>query len=166
YGYVGFGYSYDGTLFPHYRLGAEVFQSLGHGFEGSAGYRRFGFSGATDMYTGSIGRYAGKWLLSTRFFLTPDDLGVTKSVSFSARRFLSRSGDYLNLRFGTGPSPFDPRSREELQYFKAFSTYIQVRKSLGPHFQWDLLAGAALEDHTSRFAVQHYIFGSSMFYRF
>ena len=166
YGYLGFGYSYDGTLFPNYRLGGEIFQSLGHGFEGSFGYRRFGFSGATDMYTGSFGRYLGKWLVSARYFLTPDDLGITKSVSVSARRFLSRNGDYINFRVGTGPSPFDPRNREELQNLKAFSAYIQMRKSISAHLQWDLLVGAALEDHTYAFAVQHYVFESSMFYRF
>jgi YaiO family outer membrane protein len=166
YGYLGFGYSYDGTLFPNYRIGAEIFQSLPHGFEGSVGYRRFGFSGATSMYTASAGKYLGKWLVTTRTFLTPDALGVTKSVSVSARRFFSHTGDYIDFRLGTGPSPFDPRSQDELQSLKAFSGYVQMRKSISPHFQWDLLIGAALEDRLYRVGVQHYVFASSMYYRF
>src|SRR5262249_21977252 len=40
YGYLGAGFSRDGTLFPKYRLGAEIFQSLPHGMEASVGYRK------------------------------------------------------------------------------------------------------------------------------
>lgn len=166
YGYLGFGYSYDGTLFPNYRMGAEIFQSLPHGFEGSLGYRRFGFGEATNMATGSLGKYLGNWLIGARFFFTPDELGVTKSVSFSARRYLSHAGDYIGFRVGTGPSPFDPRSRDELKALKAFSTYVQFRKGISSHLQWDFLVGMAVEDRQYRVALQHYVFESSMNYRF
>jgi YaiO family outer membrane protein len=166
YGYVGFGYSHDGTLFPFYRIGAEIFQSLPYGMEASVGYRKFGFADWTNMYTGSVGKYLGKWLVTTRFFLTPDQLGSTKSVSVSARRFLHHDGDYVEVRFGTGPSPFDPRSEAELQTLNAVSGYVQLRKALGPHFRWDLLAGLAFEDRLYQVAVEHYVVQSTVSYRF
>jgi YaiO family outer membrane protein len=166
YGYVGFGYSQDGTLYPYYRIGAEVFQSLPHGMEASLGYRKFGFAEWTNMYTGSVGKYLGKWLVATRMFVTPDQLGSTKSVSVSARRFLSHDGDYLELRAGTGASPFDPRSLAELQQLKAFSGYVQLRKALGPHWRWDFLAGLAFEGRLNQIGVEHYVLQSTVSYRF
>lgn len=166
YGYLGFGFSHDGTLFPYYRIGAEVFQSLPRGMEASVGYRKFGFASWTNMYTGSVGKYLGKWLVTTRFFVMPDQLGATKTVSVSARHFLHHDGDYLEVRFGTGASPFDPRSEAELQTLKAFSGYAQLRKALGPHWGYDLLAGLAFEDRLYQIAMEHYVLRSTVSYRF
>jgi len=166
YGYLGFGYSQDGTLFPHYRIGAELFQSLPHGMEASVGYRKFGFSFWSNMYTGSVGKYVGKWLMTTRFFLSPDQLGSTKTVSVSARRFLHHGGDYIDIRFGTGPSPFDPRSLEELQTLKAVSGYVVLKKALGPHLRLDMLAGMAFEGRVGQVSVEHYVLQSTIGYAF
>jgi YaiO family outer membrane protein len=166
YAYLGFGYSHDGTLFPYYRLGAEIFQSLPAGMEASVGFRKFGFSSYTNLYTGSVGKYLGNWLLTTRLYLSPDQLGTTKSVSLSARRFLRHPGDYVDFRFGTGASPFDPRSKEELASLKAVSGYVQLSKSFGLHWQSDFLIGLALEDRLNRVAVAHYVLQSALHYRF
>ncbi|MDE3167655.1 MAG: YaiO family outer membrane beta-barrel protein [Acidobacteriota bacterium] len=166
YAYLGFGYSADGVLFPNYRLGAEIFQSLPAGMEMSAGWRKYGFAQNTNLYTGSLGKYLGNWLLTTRVYLTPDLLGVSHSVSVSARRFLRHPGDYVDFRFGTGASPFDPRSREELASLKALSGYVQWRKSLGLHWMSDLLVGLALEDRLHGVALEHYVLQSTMYYRF
>jgi YaiO family outer membrane protein len=166
YAYLGFGYSHDGTLFPYYRIGAEIFQSLPAGMEASAGYRRFGFLSGTNMYTGSVGKYLGKWLVSTRFFISPDQLGSTKTVAVSARRFLHHQGDYVDFRFGTGASPFDPRSLYELQHLKAVSGYVQLKKSLGPHLRWELLAGMAFENRIWQASVEDYTLQSTIGYAF
>jgi YaiO family outer membrane protein len=166
YGYLGFGYSHDGTLFPRYRLGAEVFQSLPYGMEASVGYRKFGFASWTNMYTGSVGKYLGKWLVTTRFYLSPDQLGATKTLSVSARRFLHHQGDYIDFRFGTGPSPFDPRSLAELETLKAVSGYVQLRKAFGPHWRWDTLVGMAFEGRFSQVNVEQYTLQSTIGYLF
>jgi len=166
YAYLGFGYSRDGTLFPNYRIGAEIFQSLPHGMEMSVGFRKFGFSSWTNMYTGSVGKYLGKWLVTTRVFLSPDQLGSTRSVSVAARRFLHHQGDYIDFRFGTGASPFDPRSLEELQNLKAVSGYVQLKKSLGPHLYWNMLAGLAFENRLWQASVEHYVLQSTIGYAF
>jgi YaiO family outer membrane protein len=153
-------------LFPTYRLGAEIFQSLPGGMEASVGYRKFGFSEYTNLYTGSVGKYLGNWLLTTRVYLTPDALGVSHSVSLSARHFMRHPGDYIDLRFGTGASPFDPRSKEELASLKALSGYVQMRKSLGLHWMSDFLVGLALEDRLHGVALEHYVLQSSVYYLF
>jgi len=166
YAYLGFGYSYDATLYPTYRLGAEIFQSLPHGMEGSAGYRRFRFGGITNMYTGSLGKYWGKWLFSGRFFLSPDALGTTHSLNFSARRFFGEAGDYMDFHAGTGPSEFDPRSRRDLEALSASWGYIAFRKAFARHWQWSGLAGLAVEERYFRVAVDHYTFETTLYYRF
>lgn len=166
YAYVGFGYSNDGNLFPTYRIGAEIFQSLPAGMEASVGYRKFGFASGTNMYTGSVGKYVGKWLLGTRFFISPDQLGSTKTIALSARRFLHHQGDYIDFRFGTGASPFDPRSLYELQNLKAVSGYVQLNKSLGPHLRWEMLAGMAFENRIWQASVEDYTLQSTIGYAF
>jgi YaiO family outer membrane protein len=166
YGYVGFGWSSDGTLFPYYRLGAEIFQTLPHGMEVSGGYRRFGFSSATDMYTGSLGKYYSNWLFTGRFFLTPDALGATHSESITARRYFGDRGDYIGLRVGTGPSPFDPRSSYDLQNLSASSGYIDMQKTFGRHWVWTGLFGVAVEERPYRVGVDQFTLETTLNYRF
>lgn len=166
YGYLGFGYSYDATLYPTCRLGAEIFQSLPHGMEGSAGYRRFGSSSVTNMYTGSLGKYLGKWLFTGRFYVTPDELGGTHSVSFAARRYLNDRGDYLGFHAGTGPSEFDPRSRRDLETLHASSGYIEFRKTLGGRWICSAIAGVAVEDRYRQVSVDQFTLEATVYYRF
>jgi YaiO family outer membrane protein len=166
YGYLGFGYSYDATLFPTYRLGAEIFQSLPHGFEGSAGYRRFGSSSVTNMYTGSLGKYLGNWLFTGRFYLTPDELGATHSVSFSARRYLNDRGDYIGFHGGTGPSDFDPRSRRDLETLHGSSGYIEFRKTLRGRWICSAIVGLAVQDRYQQVSVDQYTLETTLYYRF
>jgi YaiO family outer membrane protein len=166
YGYLGFGYSYDATLYPRQRIGAELFQSLSHGFEASGGWRRYAFAGATNMYTGSLGKYVHNWLFTSRFFLSPDALGTTHSVSLTARRYFGDSGDYLGFHAGTGPSPFDPRSRQDLETLKASSGYIEFKKTLGGRWVWSGLFGVAVEDRLNRLAVDHFTLETTVYYRF
>jgi YaiO family outer membrane protein len=166
YGYVGFGYSYDATLYPRRRIGAEIFQSLPHGFEVSGGYRGFSFSDITNMYTGSLGKYKGNWLFTARFFLTPDALGETHSVSGTARRFIGSSGDYIGFHVGTGPSPFDPRSRQDLETLKASSGYVEFKKSLAGRWVFSGLAGLAIEQRFRDVTINHYTLEGTFGYRF
>jgi YaiO family outer membrane protein len=166
YAYLGFAYSYDATLYPHERMGAEIFQSLPHGMEASGGYRRFSFSDSSNMYTGSLGKYHHNWLFTGRFFLSPDALGTTHSESLTARRYLNDTGDYISLHVGTGPSPFDPRSRKDIEALHASSGYIELRKSIGRHWVWSGLFGVAVEDRQYRVSVDHFTLDVSLAYRF
>ena len=79
YAYINLGASPDQTLYPKYRVGADLYQSVGHGFEISGGYRRLQFSDDTNIFTGAVYKYKGDWLFMGRMYFTPDDLGVSNA---------------------------------------------------------------------------------------
>ncbi|MDE3151771.1 MAG: YaiO family outer membrane beta-barrel protein, partial [Gemmatimonadota bacterium] len=61
YLYLNLGYS-GSSVFPQWRSGAELFQSLPDAWEASAGYRQLRFNGApVTLLTGAVGKYAGNY---------------------------------------------------------------------------------------------------------
>jgi YaiO family outer membrane protein len=59
-------------LFPDLRYGAELYKSLPHSLELSAGFRTLKYSTTTNIYTGSIGWYTGNSYWSLRPYFTPE----------------------------------------------------------------------------------------------
>lgn len=106
YAYLNAGFS-SGSLFPEQRYGAEIFASLPHSFEASAGgrYLNFGPQSHVVIYTGSIGCYAGNYWLSLRPYITPDSGRNSASLSFTVRRYFRNPENYFSLRIGAGISP-------------------------------------------------------------
>lgn len=93
YAMVTAGFSPDATLFPEWRVGLDLNQALGRGFEASAGIRRLAFDDPVTIYVGALSKYAGPWLLSGRVFHVPDDgTGRTTSYSASARWYGGPTG--------------------------------------------------------------------------
>jgi YaiO family outer membrane protein len=93
YAFVGFGASPDAELYPRYRGGLELFQSLGHGFEVSAGYRRMEFADVTHAYLGSLTKYVGTWMTTGRVYHVPGR-GRLDSTSYLGlvRRYFGDDG--------------------------------------------------------------------------
>ena len=58
YAYVGIGFAKDDLLYPNYRVATDLYQSVGNGFEVSAGFRRLGFTTTTDIYLATLTKYA------------------------------------------------------------------------------------------------------------
>jgi tetratricopeptide (TPR) repeat protein len=79
YAYVSVGFSPDHGFYPEYRFAGEFYQSLGQGFEASLGYQRLEFDPATDIYTGSLTKYVGNWILTGRVMIVPSDSGTSES---------------------------------------------------------------------------------------
>ena len=106
YAYLNAGFS-NGSLFPKQRYGAEIFASLPHSFEASAGmrYLYFGADSKVTMYTGSVGFYTGNYWLSLRPYFTPDSGRTSVSASLTARRYFKNPEHYFSLRIGAGFSP-------------------------------------------------------------
>ncbi|MBM3774203.1 MAG: YaiO family outer membrane beta-barrel protein, partial [Acidobacteria bacterium] len=71
YAFLNLAYSYDAALYPRYRTGADLYQNLGGGFEGSGGFRRLGFGNKVNIYTASLGKYHGDWLWNGRRRTSP-----------------------------------------------------------------------------------------------
>lgn len=109
YGYFNLGLS-GGDLFPEFRGGAELYRVIPGGFEASAGIRFLKFS--TDnvfILTGSVNKYAGKWLFIARPFFTPQDSGVSSSLNVTARRYFASPDAFASLIAGFGFSPDERR---------------------------------------------------------
>jgi YaiO family outer membrane protein len=166
YGYVNLGWSPDAALYPRYRFGADLYQSLGHGWEGTAGYRRLGFGGQVNIYTAAVTRYYGDWMITARTFLTPDSAGTSRSISVLARRYFRDGTSYVGLRWGRGASPTETRSLQDIEILNSTSIAVQFRRNLNRHIVLECAAGTSGEDRLLRAGLRSYLLDTSFHYRF
>lgn len=128
YAYLNFGQS-NSSIFPEYRMGAELFQSLGHGIEVSGGFRKLWFTDSQPtIWTGSIAKYYGAYYLAMRPFYVPKAIGDSWSGFVEARRYLT-DATFLDLKAGVGTS--NEQSVSTLEVFNLKSRWI----SAGTHWQ-------------------------------
>lgn len=102
------GAATQGTVYARTTASAELFASPTDRVEASFGYRRMNFDSGVDVIGGSLGTYAGQFLLGTRVAHVLNDGGT--SAVLSARRFLGDEGAYLGARFATGSAPVELRT--------------------------------------------------------
>jgi len=151
YGYLEGAFSPDHTLYARRRFGAEIFQSLPHGFEVSAGIRYMRFNSNTILYTGSFGKYFGNWWVLGRTFISPDStVGVSKSLQVSARRYFADSDHFIGVRFGVGASPFEVRSVLETGVQSSESATIETLWKFHNGLRFRLTGGVARQ---TRYAI-------------
>lgn len=120
--FVSFGLAKDENLFPGYRAAADLYQSLGHGFEASVGMRRLGFTSTTDIYVGTLTKYLGNWMLTGKAFSVPDFDGPEDSISYHAvaRRYVRGDGEsFWGVGYSRGYSREELADRAELQQLDA-----------------------------------------------
>lgn len=109
YGYLNAGLS-GGDLFPEFRGGVELYRILPKGFEASLGFRYLKFTQDDVLiFTGSVSKYLGRWLLIGRPYFTPQDAGVSTSMTFNARRYFANPDSFFSLIGGYGFSPDERR---------------------------------------------------------
>ena len=111
YAFIGAGVSNDHALYPSNRFAFDIYQSVGSGFEISAGYRRLGFDDAANAFVGTLSRYQGLWLFTGRLqYVTVRDRDGETSASLQARRYFGATGtSYAGVGYGHG------LSREEIR---------------------------------------------------
>lgn len=169
YGYFNIGYSADEHLYPSYRVGAELFQSLPRGFEASGGYRHLEFtSGGVDIYTFSLAKYFHNWLFTGRGFVTPGDPGTSGTALLSARYFLGSEGlhDYLEFRYSVGASPAQATTALDIEVL-ASSRYTAVfDKRLATHWLAEITGSIANSQRVGLSDLRQYEFQGYIFYRF
>ena len=122
YGFVSYGRSQDDVLFPNYRMAADLYQSLGRGYEASVGFRRLGFSTTTDIYVGTLTKYKGNWMITGKVFSVPDFEGAEDSVSYHGvvRRYIRGDGEsYLTAGYSRGSSREELSDSAELRQLDA-----------------------------------------------
>lgn len=111
YGYVSAGLS-SSSLFPSFRSGAELYHNLPNAFEVSLGFRYLNFSNDVWIFTGTASKYWGSWLFTLRPYITPSSVGVSRSISFLARKYISGPENYVTFRGGFGFYPEERRFQD------------------------------------------------------
>jgi YaiO family outer membrane protein len=119
------GAATNSTVYAKSTVSAEMFGSLTQWLEASAGYRRMNFDTGVDMVGGSVGAYAGQFLLGSRVAHVLDDGGT--SVTFSARRFLGDEGAYVGAKLATGSVPVELRTPTDFEVRFSQSVAAETR---------------------------------------
>ena len=104
YAYLNVGYA-NTFLFPDLRYGGELYKTLPHSLEVSAGFRSLQYSTTTNIYTGSIVWYAGNSFYSFRPYFTPGESGTSTSGTFTYRKYRSDADNFFGVSFEMGFSP-------------------------------------------------------------
>lgn len=122
YGFVSYGRAKDDALFPDYRMAADLYQSLGRGYEASVGFRRLAFSTTTDIYLGTLTKYVGNWMITGKVFSVPDFEGPEDSLSFHGlvRRYVRGDGEsFLTAGYSRGSAREEIGDSAELRQLDA-----------------------------------------------
>ena len=166
YAYLSAGYSPDANLYPQTRFAADLYQSLGHGFEASGGIRQLHFGGNIRIYTASLTKYYGDWMFTGRTFLTPDVVGTSRSGQFQVRRYLGSSTDFVSLRVGYGSSPTEVTSITDIQILNSSSVAVEFNHAIGRRLMVMGRAGYSREDRLGISGLRHYVADVTTYYRF
>jgi YaiO family outer membrane protein len=166
YAYLNAGYSPDANLYPQTRFAADLYQSLGHGWEASGGIRQLHFSGNIRIYTASLTKYYGDWMFTGRTYLTPDVVGTSRSGQLQVRRYLGNATDYFSLRVGYGSSPTEVTQLTDIQILNSASFAAELNHGLGRRFMVAGHFGYAYEDRIGITGLHHYMADFTTYYRF
>ncbi|HYW46354.1 MAG TPA: YaiO family outer membrane beta-barrel protein [Bryobacteraceae bacterium] len=165
YAYLNVGYSADAALYSRYHFGAELYQSLGHGWEGSAGFRQMHFSSNVNIYTPSLTKYYGNWMFTGRMFLTPGSAGASRSAGFQVRRYYGDGTDYWGLRYGHGSSPAETLGIYDPQILNSTSLTFEFQRAMSRRLSLQCRWGVSREDRVSASGLRHYLAETSIYYR-
>lgn len=133
YAYINVGGS-GASFFPKVRVGASYFHNLEKGWEVEGGYRYLGFSSATHIITGSVGKYVSSFWFNLRVNAIPGDAGTSTSTQFTTRYYFKSAEDYISLQLGTGVSP-DEETRDQSQLLNSYRARLGYQHMISPKFQ-------------------------------
>lgn len=164
YGFASFGLSSEETLYPQYRVAADLYQALGRGVEASLGIRRLGFTATTDIYVGTLTKYVGNWMLTGKVFSVPDFEGPEDSISYHAvvRRYVRGDGrSFVGGGYSRGFSREELGDRAELQQLDADTFRANAEILVGRYF---LAANASTsrQERAARSTLWQHSFGASI----
>jgi YaiO family outer membrane protein len=166
YGYVDLGYSPDATLYPRYRIGAELYQNVTHGFEVSGGFRQLHFAGNVHVYTLSISKYHSNWMLTSRAYFTPGLSGTSQSMQFQVRRYLKSATNYWGVRYGFGAAPVGVVTISDIQVLRSSSFAAEFTHRLGGRLNWLGRTGYSREDRLYSSGLNHYLMEGAIYFGF
>jgi YaiO family outer membrane protein len=166
YAYLNVGWSPDKNLYPANRFGAELYKSLPFGLEASGGIRSLGFASRVNIYTGSVSKYYGDWMFTTRTYLTPDTTGDSYSLQFQARRYFGEGASYVGVRYGTGAAPIETGSVNEIEVLRSHSAAAELNWRLSRRWMVNFLGSYGLEDRLNQSGLGHSSVSLGGYFRF
>ncbi len=166
YAYLNVGWSPDRMLYPTYRLGAEIFQSLHHGVEASGGLRHLGFSDKVNVYTGSLSKYYGNWLFTARTYVTPSNVGNSASMQYTVRRYFGDNGTYVAGRLGHGGGPVETGSINEIEVLRSLSFSGEFNWRVARLWTVSARGGESHEDRLYSPRLHHHSMDAAVSFRF
>jgi YaiO family outer membrane protein len=166
YAYVAGAYAHDAVLFPVYRYAADIYQSLGAGFEGSVGYRRLGFGSGVSIYVASLSKYYGSWLFTGRTFIPSDSVGTSPSHHGSVRRYFGESGASVGLRYGRGAWREELRSLNDFEVLDSDVTAADATIVLRRRVELRVGGAYSREDRAGRKDLRQYSVSTGLGFRF
>jgi YaiO family outer membrane protein len=149
YAYVSGAVSPDAVLFPEWRFGFDLYQSLGAGWEVSGGYRRLQFDADVNIYVGSVTKYKGNWMLTGRVFTTPKVLGTSVSFHGIVRHYGPDGERYIGARYGRGSYREEVRSTSDLLLLDSDTLAGEFVLPIGP-LKLQLSASVSREGRAAR----------------
>jgi YaiO family outer membrane protein len=166
YAYVAGAYSPNAVLYPQYRYAADLYQGLGAGFEGSAGFRRLGFGRGVNIYAGSLSKYYGNWLFTGRLFVTPDSAGTSRSIHGSFRRYFGDGGTFVGLRYSRGGWREELRNRNDLEVLDSNVGVVETTMILGGHLELNVTGSYSRENRVEQRDLRQYSVSTGLGFRF
>ena len=166
YVYLNTGTALSGVLYPHYRIGAEVFQSLTHHWEISSGFRYLRFADPVTVYTASLTRYHKNWMFTGRTYLTPSLPGTSATYQCSGRRYFGDKTNYWGLLFSRGSTPVEIQSLNNIGILNETSIQGDLNKALSRHWAAGLRSSYGHEDRITFGAVRHVTANAYLSYGF
>jgi YaiO family outer membrane protein len=148
YAYLNLGLS-SSRIFPDWRLGAEIYWNLPHGYELSLGARHLAFA-KTDvtLYTGSMGFYRGNYYISIRPFLADKAAGTSTSAMVLVRRYYGDRYSYVAGFAGAGSTPDADLVSKELRRLDSWKLGVEAQRRI--HRYWTVKGRLGFRDEEYR----------------
>lgn len=141
YLYLNLGYA-NSYIFPQWRSGAEYYQSLPASSEFSLGIRLLQFDGEpVKIYTGSLSKYFGSFLVTLRPFYVPDTIGDSWSGSLALRYYIN-DDEYVSVSTGTGVASAEDVN---LQIFEQHSQKASIDGKIRAGENFFVMPGASVQ---------------------
>jgi YaiO family outer membrane protein len=155
--YVEAAYSPDATLYPRYRVGFDVVQAAGRGWELSGGYRRLNFASPVNIVMGSVGKYWGRWLFVGRIYEQPDRAGVSHTEQGMVRRYFGRRESFVAVRVSRGSNLQEVTNVTDLAILRATSGDVELSQAVGRRWRVGARVGMSREDRLNDGTISHYL---------
>ena len=166
YAYLNAGYS-SASIFPEWRYGAELFQTLPRAMEASLGIRHLGFIGSpVTLFTGSVGRYTGNYWFSLRPFVRDKDNGLAASANLTARRYGQDADSYVGARIGFGSVPSEVQEVSQLSRTNSVSGGLHGSRTVSTRTVFTWLFNFEREERASLASLNRWEIGTGVKLRY